>query len=61
MYRGVSKENSQVLQPESQAQKLHAGGFGLKEAPTSEKESNAWEARPQLGRSLHNNPSRQTR
>ena len=31
-------------------------GFGLKEAPASKKESNAWEARPQLGRSLHNNP-----
>ena len=58
MYGGVSKEDSQVLQPESQAQKLHAGGFSPKEAPASKKESGAWEARPQLGRSLHNNPSR---
>ena len=36
----------QVLQPESQAHKLCAGGFSLKEAPASKKESNAWEARP---------------
>ena len=61
MYRGVSKEDSQVLQSKSQAQKLRAGGFDLKEALVSKKESDAWEARPQLGRSLHNNPSRQTR
>ena len=54
-------EDSQVLQPESQAQKLCTGGFGLKEAPASKKESNAREARPQLGRSLHNNPGHQTR
>ena len=56
-----TEEDNQVLQPESQAQKLHAGGLSLKEAPANKKESRAWEARPQLGRSLHNNPSRQTR
>ena len=60
-YGGISKENSEVLQSKGQTQELHARRLSIEEAPTSKKESSAWEVGTQLGRSLHHIPSRQIR